>query len=73
MGYTGGNDDATDPSYREVCSGATGHAEAVQIEYDPSKLKYEDLVGELVSCNQKCKESQSVLQNTFTVHMILRP
>lgn len=50
VGYTGGNDDATDPSYREVCSGATGHAEAVQIEYDPSKLKYEDLVGELVSC-----------------------
>jgi len=44
VGYTGGNEDAADPSYRDVCSGATGHAEAVRIEYDPSTLKYEDLV-----------------------------
>lgn len=28
----------------QVCSGATGHAEAVQFEYDPSKAKFEDLV-----------------------------
>ncbi len=32
------------PRYQAVCSGATGHAEAVRFEYDPSKVKYSDLV-----------------------------
>ncbi|MBN1168859.1 peptide-methionine (S)-S-oxide reductase MsrA [Candidatus Woesebacteria bacterium] len=41
-GYTGG--DKKDPSYEEVSSGTTGHAEAVQITYDPSEIKYEDLL-----------------------------
>ena len=44
VGYTGGK--ATDPSYRQVCSGDTEPAEAVRIEYDLTILKYEDLVGE---------------------------
>ncbi|CAL8464614.1 g4149 [Coccomyxa elongata] len=42
VGYTGG--DTKDPNYRQVCSGTTGHAEAVRFEYDPSKVSYEDLV-----------------------------
>jgi len=41
-GYAGGDTD--DPSYREVCSGTTGHAEVVQIEYDPDKISYADLL-----------------------------
>ncbi|MCX7817807.1 MAG: peptide-methionine (S)-S-oxide reductase MsrA [Kiritimatiellae bacterium] len=41
-GYTGGT--TTNPTYREVCSGRTGHAEAVQITYDPAKVRYEDLL-----------------------------
>ena len=45
VGYTGGSPDATDPTYRQVCSGSTNHAEALRIEFDPSKVTYEELVG----------------------------
>ena len=41
-GYTGG--DVKNPSYREVSSGNTGHAEAVQITYDPSEVSYRELL-----------------------------
>lgn len=41
-GYTGGAE--KNPSYQEVCSGRTGHVEAVQVEYDPSKVSYEELL-----------------------------
>ncbi len=41
-GYTGGH--KKDPTYEEVSSGTTGHAEAVQIVYDPSKINYEKLL-----------------------------
>ncbi|TKA31615.1 hypothetical protein B0A50_01692 [Salinomyces thailandicus] len=42
VGYIGGNTDA--PSYRAVCSGATGHAEACLLAYDPSKLSYSTIL-----------------------------
>jgi peptide-methionine (S)-S-oxide reductase len=41
-GYAGG--DTEDPEYRQVCSGTTGHAEVVQVEYDPAELSYADLL-----------------------------
>ncbi|KAF8579632.1 methionine sulfoxide reductase A [Ramaria rubella] len=44
VGYTGGRDDVKNPSYQDVCSGRTGHAEAVRIEFDPAIIKYEELV-----------------------------
>ena len=46
VGYTGGNPLVTNPTYEQVCSGATDHAEAVKIEFDPGVLTYEQLVGE---------------------------
>ncbi len=42
-GYSGGNVPGT-PTYREVCSGLTGHAEVVQVTYDPAVITYEDLL-----------------------------
>ncbi|MFD2925016.1 peptide-methionine (S)-S-oxide reductase MsrA [Halobacillus naozhouensis] len=42
VGYTGGN--AEHPTYEQVKTGTTGHAEAVKIEYDASVLTYEELV-----------------------------
>ena len=41
-GYTGGS--VKNPSYREVCNGTTGHAEAIQIKYDPSVINYRELL-----------------------------
>lgn len=42
-GYSGGNVPGR-PTYREVCSGLTGHAEVIQVSFDPSVLSYEDLL-----------------------------
>jgi peptide-methionine (S)-S-oxide reductase len=41
-GYTGGQ--APSPSYRDVCTGTTGHAEAVQITFDPGVLSFRELL-----------------------------
>lgn len=42
VGYEGGT--SVNPTYRDVCSHGTGHAEVVQVEYDPSRISYEDLL-----------------------------
>ena len=42
VGYTGGKTD--NPKYRDVCSGTTGHKEAVEITYDTDKTSYENLL-----------------------------
>jgi peptide-methionine (S)-S-oxide reductase len=42
VGYSGGT--FKDPTYKDVCSGRTGHAEVVHVEYDPSQVSYEQLL-----------------------------
>lgn len=41
-GYTGGT--VKNPSYREICNGTTGHAEAIQITFNPKEIAFEDLL-----------------------------
>jgi peptide-methionine (S)-S-oxide reductase len=42
-GYAGGHTE--NPTYEQVCLGATGHAEVIQIEFDPQKVSYEKILG----------------------------
>ena len=42
VGYTGGN--LTNPTYEDVCTDKTGHAEAIQIMYDPKEISYKEIL-----------------------------
>lgn len=42
VGYTGGN--FPDPSYEDVCTDRTGHAEAIELEFDPNEISYKELL-----------------------------
>ena len=42
VGYAGGH--LRNPTYQDVCSGNTGHAEVVEVEYDPAEVSYDDLL-----------------------------
>jgi peptide-methionine (S)-S-oxide reductase len=43
VGYAGGSFES--PTYRDVCSGRTGHAESVEVTYDPAQVSYDQLLG----------------------------
>ena len=49
VGFMGGTTGS--PSYREVCGGRTGHAEVVDLEFDPAKVSYEALLDAFWSCH----------------------
>jgi peptide-methionine (S)-S-oxide reductase len=49
VGYAGGQTER--PTYRDVCSGTTGHVEVVEVEYDPSRVSYEALLDAFWACH----------------------
>ncbi|GMT49988.1 MAG: peptide-methionine (S)-S-oxide reductase [bacterium] len=49
VGYSGGA--SKDPSYQDVCSGTTGHAEVVEVDYDPSVVTYKTLLNVFWECH----------------------
>ena len=49
VGYTGGHTD--EPTYHDVCSGNTGHAEAVEVTFDPARVSYDKLLDAFWDCH----------------------
>ena len=49
VGYSGGK--TREPTYKEVCTGATGHAEVVRVEFDPEQITYDELLGAFWKCH----------------------
>ncbi len=49
VGYMGGG--LANPSYEQVCTGRTGHAEVVDVEYDPARVSYEELLDIFWQCH----------------------
>ncbi len=56
VGYTGGT--LTNPTYEQVCSHATGHAEAVEIDFDPTKTNYRKLLEVLFAHHDPTTKNQ---------------
>ena len=55
-GYTGGH--VPEPTYRQVCTTDTGHAEAVRVQYDPARVGYDDLLAVFWQCHDPTQRNR---------------
>ena len=56
VGYMGGS--VPNPTYEQVCTGETGHAEVVQVEYDPEQVSYEELLDVFWKCHDPTQRNR---------------
>ena len=56
VGYSGGK--TREPTYKQVCSDTTGHAEVVRVEFDPEKVTYGELLGAFWECHDPTQLNQ---------------
>mgnify|MGYP001764666776 CR=1 FL=1 len=56
VGYTGGQ--TPQPTYKQVCTGTTGHAEAVHIQFDPARIRYQDLLQVFWQCHDPTQRNR---------------
>ena len=66
VGYTGGT--LPNPNYRQVCTGTTGHSEAVEICYDPNKTSYDDLLAIFWRCHDPTLKEGSQYRSAIFFH-----
>src|SRR3546814_4018773 len=64
-GYIGGH--AANPTYKQVCGGDTGHAEAIRISFDPSVISYADLLDVFFRSEEHTSELQSLMRISYAV------
>jgi peptide-methionine (S)-S-oxide reductase len=66
VGYTGGHTE--NPTYEEVCSGTTGHAEAVELEYDPDQISYDQLLDAFFAMHNAARPTKAQYRSAIFVH-----
>jgi peptide-methionine (S)-S-oxide reductase len=65
-GYAGGTTE--NPSYPDVCSGTTGHTEVVQVEYDPERIGYRDLIEHFWSLHSPAFREKAQYRSVIFTH-----
>jgi peptide-methionine (S)-S-oxide reductase len=65
-GYAGGH--VENPSYPDVCSGTTGHTEVVQIEYDPARVSYQQLLDHFWSLHSPIVQEKAQYRSVIFTH-----
>jgi peptide-methionine (S)-S-oxide reductase len=66
VGYAGGHQ--PNPSYPQVCTGSTGHAEVVQVEYDPETVSYDELLNTFLSVHDPHIQEKAQYRSVIFYH-----
>src|SRR5208283_2267749 len=66
VGYTGGT--VPNPTYEQVVAGNTGHAEAVEVVFDPARLSYEELLADFLTARNPARQSTSAHRPAIFYH-----